>query len=210
MKILVQYSKNYTELPEMILPYIEQEEGNELVIRQFKGRENVNFGTEDFNLTCHDMYDNAVILMKEMKENDILLYVDADILLNARPSWFAEQLGDNDVVFQYETGFGMCLGFFVCKINERVIDAFERTTQATGEQDNAQIEFKKLLPTFNLKIGYFDTKDVWNYGVYSNGQIWNGEPFELPETLKAFHANFTIGLENKKKLLEMAIQKYKI
>ena len=97
------------------------------------------------------------------------------------------------------------MGFFVVKVNDKTKQVIRETI--AGMVDNT----RNYQEVFNvvakgLKTAFFDVNDVWNYGVV--GDLWNGQDFDLPKDIKAFHANYTVGIDNKVKLLNLAIQKY--
>jgi hypothetical protein len=167
-----------------------------------------HFGTVAWNLITKKVVELIIEEMKTMNTGDIFMYIDTDILMLEKPEWFAEQLGDCDFKFQYETGFGINFGFFVARVSPDAIDFLQQTADGTNETNNSQISVMNVFRHTKLKVEYFDTKDVWNYAVYSDGKLWDGKPFPFPEDIKAFHANFTIGVEQKKEILNMAIAKY--
>jgi len=204
MKIITSISKEFKPVFDLTRPYMP--EG--IIVYSLADRNNdMEFGSKDFNLLGTKDEESICSKIKDMKDGDIFFQCDSDVLVNAPTEWFIEQLGDNDIIFQSDSGTP-CLGFYVARISDEVKRIFKDVKEKTNENTNCQIVFNRIKKNYNLKIVLFDTKDVWNYGVLNRG-IWNGEQFDLPENLKAFHANFTIGIENKVKLLTMAIKKYK-
>jgi len=145
--------------------------------------------------------------MNNMLDDEVLLYCDSDVLLLEDPQWFADQIGDNDFVFQSDKGTA-CMGFFVVKVNDKTKAVIQESINAMQDNSmNYQEVFNIVSKRHNLKTAFFDNKDVWNYGVI--GDLWTGQDFEIPKGLKAFHANYTIGIPNKVVLLNRVIKEYK-
>jgi hypothetical protein len=203
MKTMTFYSKGYERVANLTHPYFPKE----FIINSLKVSDGAIFGTPEFNLLSKDQDSSYTKVLKESKEGEIIFACDSDVLLNAPLEWFEKQLGDNDVIFQRDQN-DACLGFWIGRVSPKLIEVFERIDNDTNAETNNQVAFNRFKDTCGLKIAYFDTKDVWNYGCLNRG-VWNGEPFDFPDTLKAFHANYTIGIDNKVKLLEMAVKKYK-
>jgi hypothetical protein len=204
MKIITSVSKEFKPVFDLTRSYMSKD----IIVYSLADRNNdMEFGSKDFNLLGTKEEESIYSKIKDMVNGDIFFQCDSDVLINAPTEWFIEQLGDNDIIFQSDSGTP-CLGFYVTRISDEVKRIFKDVKEKTNEKTNCQIVFNRIKKNYNLKIALFDTKDVWNYGVLNKG-IWRGESFELPENLKAFHANFTIGIENKVKLLNIAIKKYK-
>jgi hypothetical protein len=199
MKILTTISKSFLPVAELTHPFLPPD----TIIRQLPETEQARvFGTPEFNLLGKEDGQDIAMEMEEMKEGELFFYIDSDVLLNAPVDWFVEQLGDNDMICQNDGGTA-CLGFYIAKVSPEMIRLFQAIKEGTNPKQNCQIIFNKIRSNYNLKIALFNTQDVWNYGVLNRG-VWNGEPFDFPSNLKAFHANYTVGIENKVKLLNKA------
>lgn len=197
MRTITTISEGYKEICDLTNPYMPKD----LIRKQIDKKEFANFGTKDFNWFCHQMLKNILDEIKKMEHEDIIFQIDSDVIINSPIEWFEEQMKDNDMMFQNDGGTP-CLGFFMVRVNDKTLKVMQEVYDNQTEYENFQETFNRL--TFDIKYDMFDTKDVWNYGVLNKG-IWSGEDFTFPEGIKAFHANFTIGLENKKKLLNKFI-----
>jgi hypothetical protein len=206
MITLIAKSNTFDEVFNLTEPYFK---GN-VVVKTFAVDNLPNhFGTKEWNLITKKVVEQILSIMKDMKLGDLLMYVDSDILMFDDAEWFKGQLKDSDFIFQYETGFGPNFGFFVVRVSPETIALLEKTYNLTNEGTNSQVAFLNAMADTKLKISYFDTKDVWNVAVQNGGAVWNpGDHIDWPPTMKAFHANFTIGKENKIKLLTEAIKRY--
>lgn len=203
MKISTATSPEYKPICDLTRPYNPKVEVDIIPHQDADGQ----FGTESFNKLSLIDGANVATKMRRLKDGEIFFCCDSDVLLNAPVEWFIEQLKDNDIIFQQDMGTA-CLGFYVARVSPKVIKAFDKVNEFTTKEVNCQVAFNRMISTFDLKIDYFQTKDVWNYGCLNRG-LWNGEEFDFPDNVKAFHANYTIGIPNKVKLLKMAIKKYK-
>jgi hypothetical protein len=210
MRTLIVTSNTYTDVTSLTKPHVHVDKDQPLTFYELSTdpEQPNHFGTRNWNLICKEVAQKIVDTMKSMETGDVLLYSDADVLFLEQPKWFTDRLGDADMRFQYETGFGPCFGFFAVRISPQTIELLERTVDATNEKTNSQVAFLGVSRGSQLKIEYFDTKDVWNYAVLSGGRVWHGEDFELPEGIKALHANFIVGTNRKVMMIEKAIAKY--
>jgi len=204
MQTLIFSSNQFKEVADITRPYVKGE-----VV--YKGLpecgEDSYFGTPTFNYISKLTAGYCLDTMNSMQENDVLLYCDSDVLLLEDTQWFADQIGDNDFVFQSDKGTA-CMGFFVVKVNDKTKAVIQESINAMQDNTkNYQEVFNIVARGHNLKTCFFDNKDVWNYGVI--GDLWTGQDFEIPKGLKAFHANYTIGIPNKVILLNRVINQYK-
>jgi hypothetical protein len=72
---------------------------------------------------------------------------------------------------------------------------------------NMRIHWEQSQGVFPVAPWVFAGHRVSNWATINHPTIpqpWNGEPFRVPETCVAWHANWTIGVENKWAMLEEA------
>lgn len=151
----------------------------------------------------------SIINMLSTKNGGFLIYLDADICVKGNISAeMKRELGSNHIAFQRD-GATFCAGMFICKICPEVLNFF-KTVQSTLENNKEyylnracdQGAINELLPVSGLNYCFLSD----NFTTYGNivGGLWTplSPPFILKNTVLAFHANYTIGLENKKILLE--------
>jgi hypothetical protein len=201
MVFVTSTSPAYYPVSDLTLPFMPS---NRMLIKNDEVEEML-YGTEKFNALRKDLEIRSKI-MRSFEDGTIIFFCDSDVLINAPMEWFEEQLKDNDAIFQSDSGT-CCLGLFVLRTSPKMTELFEKMEGMIDAGNCDQDIFNAIKGDFPLKIALFDTRDVWNYGVI--GRRWEGQVFEFPPTLKAFHANYTIGVKNKVKLLTAAIKKYK-
>jgi hypothetical protein len=131
--------------------------------------------------------DSDVIFLKDIKE---------EILL---------ELGDSDIAFQDDGEVGLCMGFFICKPNPKIISLFKKVKEILPEfQGHDQNAINSIIKNYGVNYKKLSHR-FFNYG-QTRHKIWNGEDFEVPKNVLVFHANWTIGIENKLKLISLVKQ----
>lgn len=166
-----------------------------------------NYQTGGFN---DHMRFRTNCLIDELKAGITVFQIDSDIIIFKPLQYFINKIGNEDILAQREHNADICTGFMIVKPTETSIKFFESTLEKMAEIDNDERAANAVLKeNFNIKVAYFDTKDITNYGVISGGKIWEGQDFDLP-ACHAFHANYTLGQENKERLLDKVMQKCSI
>jgi hypothetical protein len=201
MQTLVFSSKQYKEVADITRPYVK---GNVIDKGLPDDDSPSHWGTPTFNSISRITAGYCLDAMNSMQDGEILLYCDSDVLLLEDTQWFADQIGDNDFVIQSDKGT-YCMGFFVVKVSDKTKKVIRDTIEAMKDNSKNYQEVFNVVAK-DLKIELFKESDVWNYGVIGN--MWTGQDFEIPKGLKAFHANYTVGIPNKVILLNRVIKEY--
>jgi len=143
----------------------------------------------------------------ELKNGDIFIHSDADIVfLKPYKDNILQELGDKDIIFQSDVGTA-CMGFFVCRVNEKTKKLFTTLLQILPEHKHDQHAVNFLLKNNNELKASLLSRRFFNYGF--NGRHYTGEDtIILPSDIILLHANFTVGIENKTKLLQLALKQY--
>ena len=160
-----------------------------------------NFGTQGFN---EFVTVRTHALVEELRKGNTVFQIDSDIVLFKDHQYFVDKLGYFDMICQKEHDGTICTGFFVCKSNILTIEFWTRVYEELlkGSRQDEQVANEVIKEFPHMNVGFFDVKDITSYGIISEGKIWNGEDFEIPKEMAAFHANYTVGLDNKKLLLD--------
>jgi hypothetical protein len=203
MRTLIFSSKQYQEVADLTRPHIQ----GEYVYNGLPSDDSPShWGTPVFNNISRITAGYCLDLMNQMADGEVLFYCDSDVLLFVHPQWFADQIGDNDFVFQSDKGTAD-MGFFIVKVSDKTKTVIKSAIEAMKDDTrNYQEVFNVVTKGMNIKTAFFDTKDVWNYGVI--GGMWDGQEFECPKNLKAFHANYTVGIPNKVLLINKFLNEY--
>jgi hypothetical protein len=98
-----------------------------------------------------------------------------------------------------------CADFMVFKVTDRIISLFDWAIR--NDRYYANNEFTLNHGTMELGIDvHLLHDDYFTVGLNNGGVAWNpGDPVNPPETMKLHHANFTVGAENKMKLLDAVL-----
>ena len=147
------------------------------------------------------MRQKVEIYEKAISSNDkYFIWSDVDIEFY-RPfiKTCIQELGEFDIAFQEAVGDEYCAGFFIAKINDRTKKFFQLLKEkydlysCDQEAINSNIQHvkAKFLSHIFLNISF-------------QYEHWDGQPFKIENELIMFHANHTVGLQNKIKLLNMA------
>jgi hypothetical protein len=65
---------------------------------------------------------------------------------------------------------------------------------------------KMINDGYDLNHGILDSNLYWTVGFSTNGEVWNGQDINVPNIIM-HHANFTIGVNNKIKLMSLVRSK---
>ena len=119
------------------------------------------------------------------------------------------QLGDKDLAGQAELKQSeICCGFFICRANEKTENLFKAVKSLVNDKENDQIVLNKIKEQFvdwkTLDGRYFSAIHFLGFG-----KTWSpGDEVKIERNdILMHHANWTIGIENKKKLMGAVRQK---
>lgn len=140
------------------------------------------------------------------KKGEIILYSDVDIqfFCDKIERELKEELGDFDIKFQNDGIAGFCSGFFVFKVSD-----FTKTLIKDWHNTLINSNSPCDQPTLNHVLKNYDSRKYgvlsnkyWSYGQISK-KVWKpGENIDLNHKIYVHHANWTVGIENKKKMME--------
>lgn len=165
------------------------------------------FVSEGWNKTMKRKVQYIVDAIDELKKYDVLIHSDADVVfLKPYKEDLLRELGDNDIVFQSDVGTA-CMGFFAMRVNEKTKSFFQNLYKELDKHYHDQEAVNYLLRNTDhgLKFSLFSHK-FFNHGFL--GKHYEGEDqVVFPPDMVVLHANFTIGIERKLKLIKLALNK---
>jgi hypothetical protein len=168
-----------------------------------------DFKTYGFYNSCLSKIQNIIEYLKALDDDDCLIYLDSDIYVKDDiVSIMKLELEDYDAAFQQDSPNALCGGMFICRKNNKTLQLFQEILDVLV----AKPEYYQNEVSDQTALNEMLTTDIINYKALSErfttyGNIGEGvwdpncAPFELPENLVAFHANFTVGIDNKILLL---------
>lgn len=180
------------------------------------------FDTYGFRETMAEKLKFVIETMKSNIENGIpyLVYSDCDVQYFGDISKdIVSQLENSgmDILFQHD-GSEFCAGFFIAKnkpecvllfeIAFSIINNFRDDQPALNYIHRNKSQYKSVFDSNNLcnpLIGILDGK-YWTYGVEHG--LWNGGiDFSIKKDILVHHANWTVGIDNKIKLMDIVKSK---
>jgi len=176
-----------------------------------------NFQSVGFFNSCLCKIQKIIEYLKALGDDDCLIYLDSDICVKDDiVSIMKLELEDYDAAFQQDSPNALCGGMFICRKNSKTLQLFQNildtlvsNTEYYQNKECDQTALNEQLATNIIKHKALSERFT-TYGNIAEG-LWNPNcvEFELPHSLVAFHANFTIGLENKTLLLDLVRNKVK-
>lgn len=161
------------------------------------------FYTEGWSQTC---FRKVELFIKVCEENmgNIFTFSDVDIqFFGPLKETLIDELGEYDIAVQNDTGNYYCSGFFVCRGNERTLNMFKSMRDNYNKEDQTSLN-----ENIHLCRSKFLSKRFFTVAHITNA-VWKGEDINIPDYVLMHHANWTEGIDNKIKLLEMVKNKMK-
>jgi hypothetical protein len=158
------------------------------------------------------MIDKLKLIKAEATED--FIFAESDIVfLKPSLSRILQEIAFFDVLFQDDGPRPLCAGLFVMRVNEKTLaflDDWRSRAEAalTQPDENGRINddqdvLNKFIQDSGLTYGKLSHLFANPYTVA--GKIWDGSNLNIPNDTLVFHANWTEGIENKEKLLDMAL-----
>lgn len=154
------------------------------------------------------MDDKLDLLMRLPQDGQPTLYVDSDVVLlpglvewaeaHVRTMQFHEIAYSDDIV-------QWCAGVMLFRSTHQtarwwqlVADMSKLLDQPDQDVIHVLRANAKRLP---VPMSVLPADRVCNWATLGNKTVWQGEPFKVPETCVAWHANWTVGVESKLAML---------
>lgn len=211
MKLLTFFTNSHLEIYEnYFLPSFESYLKNDFELLESHYEqicENGSFGSSRFGET---MIGKLEHIIKNIDINDTqpLVYSDCDVqFFGEIKNDLLTEIENYDLKLQNDI-LCMCAGFFICKQNQNVLNFFTDVLNTLKNSSLPNDDDQRIINEFLNKKVYplkYDTLPCDKYftvAYANNSRQWNGEDFNIPSTILVHHANWTVGINNKLKLLE--------
>lgn len=157
-------------------------------------------------LNC--MSEKLVILLRELEvlDDSIVIYSDCDVIITG--DLFDDihsEMNDYDIKFQ-DDGSQLCAGFFAFKKIKAVRDMLKKAHSLCSSTDD-QSAINSVISNSGLSYSTLDFNKYHNVHKDVVGVWEDGMDYDPGKNTLMFHANFTVGVENKKKLLSLVLDK---
>ena len=201
MKLVTCYSESHKKLLNIFLSSCIGE--YEVKVHEIPQRGSGIYESPGFK---ESMIDKMKIIKSEATEDFVFSDIDVVFL---RPSLqcILKELNSFDCLFQ-DSGI-YCSGLFAMKVNEKTIKFLDDwiNTLETGGFPQEEYALRHLIPNSGLAHGKLS--HLFTNPFILRGRHWDGTELSIPNETLVFHANWTAGIENKEKLMNMAIQSVK-
>lgn len=206
LRLATYYTPSHREMCERFV--LSRAEGfSKVFFREYPQRcESASFKQPGWN-AC--MLDKLDLLLRLPQDGDVTLYVDADVCLlpglakyvdaTCRTMKFHEIAYSDDVV-------QWCAGVMLFRSTplthawwQLVADMAQLLDQPDQDVIHILRSNAKRLP---VPMSVMPGSRVANWATIGNTNVWQGQPFDVPETAVAWHANWCVGIEAKLAMLE--------
>jgi hypothetical protein len=140
---------------------------------------------------------------------DVIIFSDVDIVFHKPVSErILSFIQDQELVAAPDRST-ICAGFFAVRCNERIVNMFTKVVSIVDSITSSiadQVAINKLRDMVKWKL--LPNSEFWNLGAYGG---WDGTAqyftrkgeagIKIPKEIRFFHANFSLGVENKEWLL---------
>jgi hypothetical protein len=167
------------------------------------------FGQAGFNRLCFQKVAEIIATLGEMPEGEWLLYTDADVVwfrssadvIEEAERTLAAQSPELPMVAQHDPDSGPCAGFIAMRNTAAVRGLWSLVFSYRSSAYNDQ---NVLCHFARGKVGLFSADFIASWGNQVGG-LWTperAEPVRVPEGCAAWHLNYVVGVENKRRLAE--------
>tara|TARA_R100000664_G_C2760120_1_gene150840 strand:+ start:8889 stop:10193 length:1305 start_codon:yes stop_codon:yes gene_type:complete len=163
-----------------------------------------------FNQTMKDKWEWTIKTM-ENDDSDYIIWSDPDVQYF---SPFIKDLycclGDNDFAGQLDCEPDtICLGFFIFKNNDKNMRLFKHMLSDVDKYMHDQEAFNQLKDEYITSVSLCP-KRYYTIGYSNNRKAWSGEDISPEKKAILHHGNWTVGVENKIKCMNLVRDKINV
>jgi len=203
MNLYTFYSESHKDIYENYLLKSLRKNGKGFTLHVKKAEQKTKTGSfydAGFNSA---MKDKIKLILNAINANkdDWFVFADCDIQFLQPLYDDLNSYKDNDVDIIAQSDLGtLCAGFFMAKANNRIQNLMQIIYDNIESFHNDQVALNNYKDMVNYKL--LDSDKYFTIANVNGGNVWNGETdLILPSNIIMHHANFTVGVENKIKLL---------
>lgn len=155
------------------------------------------------------MDDKLLTLLRLPVDGKPTLYVDADVLVRpglAEWATFHIRRMQYDEVAYSDDVLQWCAGIMLFRVTDKtrrwwelVLDMSRLLDQPDQDVIHVLRANAKRLP---VPMSLLPGDRICNWATIGNTTVWQGQPIDVPKTCLAWHANWTIGVDMKTRMLE--------
>jgi hypothetical protein len=144
-----------------------------------------------------------ILLIKACEENmgKYFVYSDVDVQFFDKDicNLLMQEIEDKDIACQDDNNL-YCSGFFICKANDRTLKMYNKIYESWNHKDSDQKMLNRYLYLCKPKKL---SKKFFTVGQILKKEWTDDQHFDLISDISMHHANWTIGIDNKIKLLDL-------
>jgi hypothetical protein len=181
---------------------------DDLVVKKFEQKSSTgNFMDKGWNETMLDKVYYIIHSIDETSNGNYFVHADCDIQFFKKIEESVEKYlqNDFDIIAQADGASEVCCGFMIIRSGDKVKNLFKDIIDHVkdGKFGNDQIALNALWKKYDIKIQLLP-KEFYSIWMTNGKRVWDKTAVNgIPQNLVMHHANFTIGVENKIKLLEI-------
>ena len=160
-----------------------------------------SFNSPGFHVTTVDKLD---IIINAINSDETFIFADCDVQFFKNIYSDILKNKNFDILAQSDID-SICSGFMVIKSSNKVKKYFENIQKLLMNNPhlypNDQVCINSNLNSIDYKLLPIDK--YYTVGNYNSGIVWTGEEITIPPSILMHHANFTIGVNNKIKLMNL-------
>lgn len=162
------------------------------------------------------MLDKLDCLLRLPMDGQPTLYVDSDVaLMPGLHEWAERQFADMDFdgVAMSDDVVQWCAGVMLFRSTAKVhawwrliatlSTIWDLPDQDVIDQLRRQADDRR--GTLPVPVTVIPADRVCNWATLGNRTVWAGEPFDVPPTCVAWHANWVVGVDSKLEMLERVV-----
>jgi hypothetical protein len=200
LKLYVAYSESHKKLYEEYFSKTLPDEFEVVVFEISQECPTGEFKNLGWDRMC---YQKVLLFERACIENlgGVFVFSDVDIQFfgDIREA-LLEELGDSDIACQNDV-YGYCSGLFICRCNESTLKMFsEMKKNFDGDDQRTLNKHIHLVKAKCLSNRFFTVGHIL-------GSRWIGQDFEIPYPILVHHSNWTVGIDNKTKLMNIVREK---
>lgn len=163
-----------------------------------------NFGTAGFNKTMRDKIGVILSKWESIGAADHFIFSDCDVqFLGEISTDLAGYDQSKDILFQDNIGC-YCAGFMYCRKSEQLRTFFQKVQRLTpGHRMDDQGAINKLIAQgkSGLSVGLLPKEKYFTVAAANGGRTWDGKEFPVPNDVLVHHANCTVGIQRKLRMM---------
>lgn len=166
-----------------------------------------NYESDGWNTTMRKKVELMIEATKQCWGRPFV-FSDCDVQFFGNSSQnLLDQLGTADIAAQNDGIGKLCAGFFIAQANTNNLDLYQAMIEyMDAEQCNDQIAMNHC-----AKDMAYLNNSIFTIGMANQYKVWKGETdIGIPNNIIIHHANWTVGVKNKIKLMDFVRNKMQV